>query len=58
MLQRGRKQANRLPGETDRRLYLDKLRAAADHGDVNAMGWLVFLSKVKVNKSHDTPIAN
>ena len=45
MLQKGRKQTNKLPGEADSRAYLAKMRLAADHGDINAMGWLVFLAK-------------
>ena len=45
MLQKGRKQNNKLPGVADSRAYLAKMRAAAELGDINAMGWLVFLSQ-------------
>lgn len=58
MLQRGRKQANHLPGEGDRKAYLKSLRCAADQGDINAMGWLVFLANCKGKKSHEPQIKN
>ena len=45
MIQAGRTSKNMYLSQADQRLYMRNLRTAAEAGDVNAMGWMVQLSK-------------
>lgn len=45
MFKKGRNSKNIYLSQADQREYMKNLRTAAEAGDVNAMGWMVFLSK-------------
>ena len=45
MIQAGRTSKNMYLSQADQRVYMRNLRTAAEAGDVNAMGWMVGLSK-------------
>ncbi len=45
MIQAGRTSKNMYLSQADQRVYMRNLRAASEAGDLNAMGWMVFLSK-------------
>lgn len=47
MLSKGRIRKNIYLSQADQREYMKMLREAAESGDVNAMGWMVMLSKVE-----------
>lgn len=45
MFKKGRNSKNIYLSQADQREYMKNLRTAAETGDVNAMGWMVLLSK-------------